>query len=81
MQSAQCHARDRGHVCELDHRPQRNGLVERFNRTVVEEFLRQAFRDQLYESVEALQWGLDAWLAHYKTRWLYLGYRDQGRRG
>lgn len=47
----------------------------------MEEFLRQAFRDQLYESVEALQWGLDAWLAHYKTRWLYLGYRDQGRRG
>lgn len=48
-------------------RPQTNGFVERFNRTVMEEFLRPAFRQKLYESVETLQVDLDQWLAFYNA--------------
>jgi len=40
-------------------RPQTNGFVERFNRTALDEFFRKAFREKLYESVEALQADLD----------------------
>jgi hypothetical protein len=41
--------------------------VGRFNRTVLDEFFRIAFRTKLYESVEQLQVDLDAWLIHYNT--------------
>ncbi len=61
-------------------RPQTNGFVERFNRTVLDEFFRIAFRMKMYESVEALQVDLDAWLVHYNTERPHQGYRNQGRR-
>lgn len=61
-------------------RPQTNGFVERFNRTVLDEFFRIAFRTKLYESVEVLQVDLDAWLLHYNTERPHQGYRNQGRR-
>jgi transposase InsO family protein len=62
-------------------RPQTNGFVERFNRTVLDEFFRIAFRQKLYESVEELQADLDAWLIHYNTERPYpRGYRNMGRR-
>lgn len=71
---------------DIEHRrtkvrkPQTNGFVERFNRTVLEEFFRTAFRTKLYESVQALQEDLDKWLAHYNTERPHLGYRNMGRR-
>jgi transposase InsO family protein len=61
-------------------RPQTNGFVERFNRTVLDEFFRTAFRTTLYESVESLQADLDAWLVHYNTQRPHQGYRNMGRR-
>ena len=61
-------------------RPQTNGFVERFNRTVLDEFFRIAFRQKLYESVEVLQVDLDAWLVHYNNERPHQGYRNQGRR-
>lgn len=36
-------------------RPQTNGFVEKFNRTVLDEFFRTALRTKFYESVESLQ--------------------------
>ena len=57
-----------------------NGFVERFNRTVLDEFFRTAFRKKLYESVEALQKDLDAWLYDYNHKRPHRGYRNQGRR-
>ena len=42
-----------------------NGFVERFNRTVLDEFFRAAFREKLYVSVDELQTDLDAWPHHY----------------
>jgi transposase InsO family protein len=61
-------------------RPQTNGFVERFNRTVLDEFFRIAFRKKLYESVEVLQVDLDAWLVHYNTERPHQGYRNRGHR-
>lgn len=61
-------------------RPQTNGFVERFNRTVLDEFLRTTFRAKFYESVAALQDDLDIWLVHYNTERSHQGYRNMGRR-
>lgn len=81
------------HACELylqlndiKHRytkvrsPQTNGFVERFHRTLLEEFFALKLRERLYESVEALQTDLDQWLDFYNRERAHLGYRKQGRR-
>jgi hypothetical protein len=47
--------------------PKTNGFVERFNGTVLDEFFRVKMRETFYDSVEALQADLDAWLVHYNT--------------
>lgn len=60
--------------------PKTNGFVERFNRTVLDEFFRVKMRETFYETVEALQADLDDWLVHYNTERPHLGYRNQGRR-
>lgn len=71
---------------DIEHRrtrvssPQTNGFVERFHRTVKEEFLAVAFRQTFYVSVEALQEDLDTWLVHYNTERPHQGYRNMGRR-
>src|ERR671912_635163 len=71
---------------DIEHRktrvgsPRTNGFVERFNGTVLDEFFRPTMRRRLYESVEALQADLDAWLHHYNHARAHLGYRNQGRR-
>lgn len=71
---------------DLEHRrtqvrkPQTNGFVERFHRTVKEEFFEVAFRQTFYESVETLQTDLDHWLTHYNTERPHQGYRNLGRR-
>jgi transposase InsO family protein len=60
--------------------PWANGFVERFHRTVLDEFFRTAFRTTFYESIEALQADLDAWLVHYNQERPHLGYRNHGKR-
>ena len=57
-----------------------NGFVERFHRTVLDEFFRLVFRTKFYETVEALQTDLDAWLVEYNTQRPHQGYRNRGRR-
>jgi transposase InsO family protein len=47
--------------------PQTNGIVERFHRTVLNEFYRIAFRRKVYRSVEELQVDLDSWIAGYNS--------------
>ena len=61
-------------------RPRTNGFVERFNRTVLDEFFRETFRDKFYSSVEELQKDLDQWLHHYNYERPHRGYRNMGRR-
>jgi transposase InsO family protein len=69
-----------GHRTTKVRRPQTNGFVERFNRTALDEFFREAFRKKLYESVEALQQDLDEWLDYYNHERPHQGYRNMGRR-
>jgi transposase InsO family protein len=45
--------------------PQTNGIVERFHRTVLNEFYRIAFRRKIYRAIEELQVELDSWIASY----------------
>jgi len=58
-------------LADIEHRktkvrhPQTNGFVERFNRTVPNEFFRPNFRTKIYESIAALQKDLDKWLKEY----------------
>lgn len=61
-------------------RPQTNGFIERFNRTVLDEFFRVAFRQKFYESVAQLQTDLDKWLKFYNTERPHQGYRNMGRK-
>ncbi len=71
---------------DIEHRktkvgtPRTNGFVERFNRTVLDEFFRTAFRKKLYESVALLQQDLDVWLNNYNCEPPHRGYRNNGRR-
>jgi hypothetical protein len=57
--------------------PQTNGIVERFHRTVLNEFYRVAFRRKLYSTIAQLQNDLDDWLREYNQvrphqgRWCY----------
>jgi transposase InsO family protein len=61
-------------------RPQTNGFVERFNRTVLDEFFRETFRQKLYASVEELQEDLDKWLQYYNHERPHRGYGNMGNR-
>ena len=61
-------------------RPRTNGFVERFNRTVLDEFFRETFREKFYASVEELQADLDQWLHRYNYERPHRGYRNMGRR-
>ena len=45
--------------------PQTNGIVERFHKTMLDEFYRIAFRKKVYATIEELQADLDAWMAEY----------------
>jgi transposase InsO family protein len=73
-------------LAEIEHRrtkvncPRTNGFVERFHRTVLDEFFRVKLRTTLYESLEALQTDLDTWLVYYNQERSHLGYRNLGRR-
>jgi len=60
-------------------RPQTNGFVERFNRTILDEFLRPSMRQKFYGSVEALQEDFDQWLEHYNNERPHGGYRNRGK--
>jgi transposase InsO family protein len=57
--------------------PQTNGIVERFHRTVLNEFYRVAFRRKIYPGIEELQRDLNLWLKEYNElrphqgRWCY----------
>jgi hypothetical protein len=53
--------------------PQTNGICERFNRTVQNEFYAIAFRKKIYQSVERLQADLDAWMDNYNRNRTHSG--------
>jgi transposase InsO family protein len=67
------------HRCTKVRSPQTNGFVERFIRTVKEEFFQKARLTKLYETMEELQTDLAAWLLYYNGDRPHQGYRNMGR--
>jgi transposase InsO family protein len=59
--------------------PQSNGICERFNKTILDEFYSIAFRKKIYLSLDELQEDLDAWLLRYNTQRTHQGKRCQGK--
>jgi transposase InsO family protein len=59
--------------------PETNGMVERFHRTLKDEFFSLAYRRKIYTSVEELQADLDEFMRHYNETRAHHGYRTQGR--
>src|SRR3954467_2956695 len=65
--------------------PQTNGIVERFHKTVLDEFYRVAFRKRIYGSIAELQADLDEWIRSYdedrphQGRWCFVSVaRENG---
>jgi len=48
--------------------PQTNGICERFQRTILNEFYQVAFRTKVYSSIEELQVDVDGWLREYNEK-------------
>jgi transposase InsO family protein len=53
--------------------PQTNGIVERFHKTVLDEFYRVVFRKKIYGSIAELQADLDEWVKGYNEQRLHQG--------
>jgi len=57
--------------------PQTNGIVERFHKTMLNEFYQVAFRKRIYADIAQLQADLDTWMVSYNEqrphqgRWCY----------
>ena len=47
--------------------PQTNGIVERFHKTLLDEFYRIAFRKTVYDAIGELQADLDLWIDEYNA--------------
>jgi len=60
-------------------RPQSNGFVERFHRTLLEEHLRIKGRTVWYETVEKMQNDLDGYMESYNNRRPHRGRGMEGR--
>jgi transposase InsO family protein len=59
--------------------PQTNGICERFQKTILDEFFHIAFRKKIYLTVQELQNDLDDWLLKYNNGRPHQGKRCQGR--
>jgi transposase InsO family protein len=72
-------------VEDIDHtkikarHPQTNGICERFNKTLKEEFYEIAFRKKLYSSIEELQADLDDWMREYNHERTHSGRHCFGK--
>jgi transposase InsO family protein len=53
--------------------------VERFHRTLKDEFFTKAFREKIYTSLEELQGDLDRFLEFYNQGRIHSDYRCNGR--
>jgi transposase InsO family protein len=59
--------------------PQSNGMVERFNRTLLEEFYQIAMIKKVYSSLDQLQDDLDQFITYYNFKRTNQGYRLKGK--
>ena len=59
--------------------PWTNGSVERFQRTVLEEFYQVTFRKKIYKYLEELNDDLNKYINHYNYKRTHQGKRTNGR--
>ncbi len=59
--------------------PQTNGIVERFHKTILNEFYKVAFRKRVYLDLAQLQQDLDEWAQQYNTERTHQGKMCCGR--
>jgi transposase InsO family protein len=59
--------------------PQTNGIVERFHKTLLDEFYRIVFRKKLYSNIDELQADLDAWVTEYNEARTHQGRYCYGK--
>lgn len=59
--------------------PQTNGICERFNRTMQDEFYATAFRKKMYNTIDELQADLDIWLEYYNNERPHSGKHCYGK--
>jgi len=59
--------------------PQTNGIVERFHKTILNEFYQTAFRKKIYSSMDELQTDLDNWIEYYNKKRTHQGKMCYGR--
>lgn len=70
---------------EIDHTktkarsPQTNGIVERWHKTILQEFYQVTFRKKVYADLQSLQDDLDDWLVYYNTQRTHQGKMCCGR--
>ena len=58
---------------------QTNGIVERFHKTIGDEFYKITFRKKIYSDLESLQADLDEWLIKFNTERTHQGKMCCGR--
>lgn len=73
------HLNDIEHTRTKARHPQTNGMTEKLNQTIQEEFYAVAFRKKLYGSMTELQEDLDAFMQRYNTERTNQGKHCQGR--
>ena len=72
-------------VNDIDHtrtkarHPQTNGFVERFHKTILNEFYQVAFRKKVYKGIDDLQMDLDEWVDNYNNNRTHQGRICKGR--
>ena len=70
---------------EIDHsktkarNPQTNGITERLNQTILDEFYKVAFRKKLYSSLQEIQEDLDEFMCEYNNKRTNQGRYCKGR--
>ncbi len=55
------------HTTTKAYSPQTNGMCERFNKTIKQEFFDTAMRKKIYTSLDDLQLDLDIWLEYFNN--------------
>ena len=60
-------------------RPQSNGICERFQKTMLNEFYQVAFRKRVYRSIDELQADLDQWMETYNNERPHTGRYCYGK--
>jgi len=59
--------------------PQTNGICERFQRTMLNEFYQIVFRKKIYSSIEELQKDAEQWIYYYNYERPHSGKKCEGR--